>query len=110
MTLTEINILVGMKWLSKSSVACRSAICTGESINCCSMQIISLQTGIPLMRRDGCQQQFDTPSSIISGPIDPVVDHCGFTRLVKDSLLKQTWPSIAPSMVNLDSAKVWLSS
>ena len=31
----------------------------------------------------------------ISGPIDPVVDHCGFTGLAKDCLLKQTWPSIA---------------
>ena len=45
----------------------------------------------------------------ISGPIGPVVDRRGFTGSAKDCLRKQTWLSIAPSMVCLDSAVVWLS-
>ena len=47
----------------------------------------------------------------ISGPIHPVVDRRGFTGSAKDRLAvpKQTWPSIAPSLVRLDSARVWLS-
>ena len=44
---------------------------------------------------------------LISGPIDPVVDHCGFTGL--PPMKADLAISIAPSMVCLDSARVWLS-
>ena len=77
--------------------------------------VLCLQQKLPvnLVGQDSRHQQFDIPSSLISAhhlPIDPVVDHRGFTGLAKNCLRKQTWPSIAPSIiVCLDSARVWLS-
>ena len=42
---------------------------------------------------------------LISGPIDSVVERCGFTELAKDHMLKQTWPSIGKNQPNCQNSR-----
>ena len=83
-----------------------------KEANSSAVSSVGTETGtVNLVGRDGCQQQFDTPSSLIGAHQWPHRLCSGpswFYRVGKRPPVKED-PSIAPSMVCLDSARVWLS-